>query len=167
MARSASKIMLALAFLIPSLAIADTREEKVAKLIKDMESNDAKTRADAAKEVGNIAAIKVSYAKPAVEPMLKLLKDKDAAVRAAAAESLGKCDEPKQTVKLLMELVKDDKSDSVRVSAATGLGLIGEPAKEAVKTLRETAQAARSDKNMRLAQACQRAIENINGARKK
>lgn len=146
---------------------ADSREEKVAKYIKEMEGGNAKARADAAKEIGNIAAIKVSYAKPAIEPMLKLLKDKEANVRAAAAEALGKVDEPKKTVKPLTELLKDDKEQQVKVSAAVGLGLIGEPAKDAVKVLRDTAQAARQDKNMRLAQACQQAIQNINGARKK
>lgn len=162
-----------MAFLVATLVLAsqatwaDTREEKVAKYIKDMEGGNAKARADAAKEIGNIAAIKASYAKPAIEPMLKLLKDKEASVRAAAAEALGKVDDPKQTVKPLIELLKDDKAENVKVSAAMGLGLIGEPAKEAVKLLRETALAARLDKNMRLAQSCQRAIENINGARKK
>jgi hypothetical protein len=155
------------ALLAPSLTFADSREEKVAKYIKEIESGNAKARADAAKEIGNIAAIKVSYAKPAIEPMLKLLKDKEANVRAAAAEALGKLDEPKKTVKPLIDLVKDDKEQQVKVAAAVGLGLIGEPAKDAVKVLRDTAQAARQDKNMRLAQACQQAIQNINGARKK
>jgi HEAT repeat protein len=156
-----------LALVLAPLAWADSREEKVARYIKDLESSNAKARADAAKEIGNIAAIKASYARPAVEPMLKLLKDKEANVRAAAAEALGKVDSPKDTVKPLMELLKGDEAMIVKVAAATGLGLVGEPAKEAVRLLRETAQAARQDKNMRLAQACQRAIENINGARKK
>jgi len=151
---------------IPTV-LADSREEKVAKYIKEIESGNTKARAEAAKEIGNIAAIKVSYAKPAVEPMLKLLKDKEASVRAAAAEALGKCDEPKKTVKPLTDLLKDDKEQQVKVAAAVGLGLIGEPAKDAIKVLRDTAQAARQDKNMRLAQACQQAIQNINGARKK
>jgi vesicle coat complex subunit len=164
--KSMALVLGALIISVPA-ALADSREEKVAKYIKDIESGNAKARAEAAKEIGNIAAIRVSYAKPAIEPMLKLLKDKEASVRAAAAEALGKCDEPKKTVKPLIDLLKEDKEQQVKVGAAVGLGLIGEPAKDAVKILRETAQAARQDKNMRLAQACQQAIQNINGARKK
>ena len=146
---------------------ADTREEKVAKAIKEMESDVPKKRAEAAEEVGKIAAIRASYGKPAIEPMLKLLKDKEEIVRAAAADALAKVDDPKQTVKPLTDLVKDDKSEKVRIAAANGLGTMGESAKESVKVLRETAEQARKDMKMQLAQACQRALQNINGPRKK
>src|SRR5262245_43438171 len=91
----------------PSVS-ADSREDKVAKAVKDMESKDAKTRASAAEEVGKIAAIKSSYGKPAIDPMLKLLKDKDADVRAAAAEALGKVDDAKKVVEPLTTLLKED-----------------------------------------------------------
>jgi HEAT repeat protein len=148
-------------------AFADTREEKVARAIKDMESEVPKTRAAAAEEVGKIAAVKRAYGKPAIEPMLKLLKDKEEIVRAAAADALAKVDEPKQTVGPLIELVKDDKSEKVKIAAANGLGMMGESAKEGVKVLRETAEQARKDMKMQLAQACQRAIQNINGMKKK
>lgn len=153
--------------MVSPLTWADTREEKVARAIKDMEASGAKTRASAAEEVGKIAAIKVSYAKPAVEPLMKLLKDKEASVRAAAAEALGKVDEPKKVVPALVELLKDEKSDAAKIGAVTGLGLIGESAREAVKVIRPIAEEARKDKNMRLAQACQRALQNINPPRQK
>ncbi len=147
-------------------ALADTREDKVAKAIKDMQSDVPKTRANAAEEVGKIAAIKASYGKPAIEPMLKLLKDKEEIVRAAAVEALAKVDEPKQVVKPLIEVVKDDKAERVRIAAANGLGLMGESAREGVNVLRETAQQARKDMKTQLAQACQRALQNINAGRK-
>lgn len=146
---------------------AQSREEKVARLIKDMDSSDAKTRAVAAEEVGRIAAIRAALGKPALSPMLRLLKDKDADVRAAAAEALGKIDEPKEVVEPLTKLVKDDPSDKVKMHAAIGLGLVGGEARSAVKTLQETARKAREDNKMQLAQSCQRAVEAINGARKK
>jgi HEAT repeat protein len=148
-------------------AFSQSRDEKVARYVRDMDSSDAKTRATACEEVGKLAALRSAYGKPAVEPMLRLLKDKDADVRAAAAESLGKTDEGKKVAEPLTALLKDDKSDKVKLHAAIGLGLVGPEAKDSIKVLRETAQKARADMNMRLAQACQRAIENINGARKK
>jgi hypothetical protein len=148
-------------------AWADTREEKVARAIKEMASDVPKTRAAACEDVGKIAAVKASYGKPAIEPMLKLLKDKEEIVRAAAAEALAKVDAPKETVKPLTDLVKDDKSENVKIAAANGLGLMEDAAKESVKVLRETAEQARKDMKMRLAQACQRAIQNINGGMKK
>ena len=149
------------------VAFADIREDKVAKAIKDMGSDNAKTRASAAEEVGKIAVVKKSYGIPAIEPMLKLLKDKDDNVRAAAADALAKVDEPKQVVKPLIDLVKEDKAEKVRIAAANGLGLLGESAKEGVQVLRQTAEQARKDMKMQLAQACQRALQNINGPRKK
>lgn len=162
-----SILVLSFALIVCSEAIADSREEKVAKAIKDMSSDSAKVRAAAAEEVGKIAAVKKSYGQPAVEPLLKLLKDKVDTVRIAAADALGKVDEPKQTVKPLMELVKDDPSERVKIAAANGLGLMGESARDAVRVLRETAEQARKDMKMQLAQACQRAVQNINGGMKK
>ncbi len=148
------------------VVFADSREDKVANAIKDMASDNAKTRASAAEDIGKIAVIKKSYAIPAIEPMLKLLKDKDDTVREKAAEALAKVDEPKQVVKPLIELVKDDKVEKVRIAAANGLGLMGESAREGVKVLRETAEQARKDMKMQLAQSCQRALQNINAGRK-
>jgi len=148
-------------------AFADTREEQVSRLVRDLDAKDAKTRASAAEEIGKIAAIRASYGKPAVEKMLKMLKDKDASVRGAAAEALGKMDEPKKVVPALLDLLKTEKSDAVKVGAVTGLGLVGESAKEAVRVIRELGQQARMDKNNRLAQACRQAVESIAGARKK
>jgi HEAT repeat protein len=147
--------------------VADTREEQISRHIKDLDAKDTKTRTGAAEEIGKIAAIKATYGKPAVEKMLKTLKDKEAPVRAAAAEAIGKMDEPKKVVPALLELLKTEKNESVKIGAVTGLGLVGEPAKEAVKVIREMGQQARKDKNNRLAQACRQAVENITGARKK
>lgn len=152
---------------LASSSFADTREEKVAKAIKELESDIPKTRAAACEDIGKIAAIRKSYGTPALDPLLKALKDKEEIVRAAAAEALAKIDEPKKTVTPLIEVVKEDKAERVKIAAANGLGLMGNDAREAVKTLRETAEAARKDMKMQLAQACQRAVQNINGGMKK
>jgi HEAT repeat protein len=145
-----------------SPVFAQSRAERVARLIKEMDSPDAKTRAAAAEEVGKMAAVRASDAKPAVEPLLKLLADKEASVRAAAAESLGKVDEPKRAVEPLTKLLLNDPNDNVKAAAAVGLGLMGPAAKESAKALRETARKAQADMKMRLAQACRRALDSIN-----
>lgn len=75
------------ALILATPAVADTREEQVARLVKSLDAKDAKTRASAAEEIGRIAAIRTSYGKPAVEKMLKTIKDKEPSVRAATAEA--------------------------------------------------------------------------------
>ena len=152
----------------PATRAAD-KEEQVAKYIKDLKIGSAKARATAADEIGQIGQIKASYAKPALQPLLDVLNDKDAAVRRAAATALARLDEPKEVVPALAKALKEDKNQQVRVAAAGGLGLMGEASKEAVPTLREVAREARdAGKTAQpLAQACNQAVQQIMGRMKK
>jgi HEAT repeat protein len=149
-------------------ARAASKEEDVAKYVKDLKSGIAKTRATAAEEIGKIGQIKAAYAKPALKPLLAVLADKDAAVREAAATALARLDEPKEAVPALVKLLEDDKDQRVRVAAASGLGLMAEAAKDALPTLREVGKEARDQGRTAqpLAQACGRAVQQITGRTK-
>jgi HEAT repeat protein len=147
---------------------AASKEEEVGKYIKDLKSGIAKTRAAAAEDIGKIGQVKASYAKPALQPLLAVLADKDAAVREAAATALARLDEPKEVVPALTKLLKEDKDQRVRVAAASGLGLMAAAAKDALPTLREVGKEAREKGRTAqpLAQACGRAIQQITGRMK-
>jgi HEAT repeat protein len=152
-----------------TFAPAATKEEQVAKYIKDLKSKDAATRRIAAEEIGKIGQVKASAAKPAVQPLLDVLKDKDDLVREAAATALSRLDEPTEVVPALVKLLKDDRKIRVRVAAANGLGLMGEAAREALPTLREVrqeSQAAGRD-SQPITQATGQAIQEIAGRAKK
>jgi HEAT repeat protein len=157
------------ALLAGGAALAADREEEVAKYVKQLKSKDGKSRAAAAEEIGKVGMIKASYAKPALEPLVEALSDKDAFVRAAAATALARLDEPKTVVPELTKLLKQDKDMRVRVAAAGGLGLMGPASKEAIPTLRQVGQEARSKgkQPQRLAQACMQAIRQITGRNQK
>jgi HEAT repeat protein len=149
-------------------APAATKEEQVAKYVKDLKSKDPVTRRVAAEEIGKIGQVKVSAAKPAVRPLLDMLKDKDDSVREAAATALSRLDEPQDIVPALTKLVKEDKKMKVRVAAANGLGLMGEAARDALAVLREVrmeAMAAGRDQQP-LSQAAGQAIQQIVGHQK-
>jgi HEAT repeat protein len=127
-----------------------TNELKTAK--------DAKTRITALQELGKLAAIMKSYAAEALPDIYKALDDKDAGVRAAAAQCLGACDEPAdKAVPLLVKMLKSDKEESVKIGAAKGLASMGTAAKSAVPTLRDYAK----DKKSPVAKAAKAALKSI------
>src|SRR5271154_3871753 len=68
-----------------SVVLAASREEQVAKYVKDLSSKDAATRKTAAEEIGKIAQVKAATAKPALQPLLDALDDRNGGVREAAA----------------------------------------------------------------------------------
>jgi HEAT repeat protein len=150
-------------FVVP--AAAATKEEEVAKYVKDLKSKDVGTRMTAAEEIGKIAQIKSSVAKPALQPLLDTLKDSSPSVRAAAAVALGRLDEPNEVVPALTKLIKDDKEMTVRVGCARGLGQMGSAAKDAVSTLRDIQKEARSagKSKQQLARATRDALDSIQG----
>jgi HEAT repeat protein len=153
---------------VAALGHAADKEAEVAKYVKELKSASAKTRAAAAEEIGKIGQVKASYAKPAVQPLIDVLKDRDAGVRQAAATALARIDDPKEAVPALEKLLKEDKEQRVRAAAAAGLGLMGEASKESLPTLRKVAQESRSKGKdaQPLAQACNRAIQQITGRTK-
>jgi len=157
-------------FLFAALAVGAGSEEEVQRQIKNLKSNDAMARRDAADAIGKVAQVKVSVAKPALQPLLEALQDSDVKVRSAAAAALSKLDEPSAVVPALIRVLKDDKDNAVRAAAATGLGLIGEPAKEALAPLREIVKELKDGKaedQRRLVRAANEAIRQIQGPRKK
>jgi len=152
--------------MIPAIAVAESKEEQVAKYINDLKNANAKVRATAAEEIGRIGEVKAVYGKPAVKPLLETLGDKEPQVRAAVVTALSKLDEPKEVVPALTKVVKDDKELRVRIAAAQGLGHIGPAAKEALPTLKDIRDAAMKDEKTRqLGQAVARAMQAINGRR--
>jgi vesicle coat complex subunit len=77
-----------------------------------------------------------------VPALIKSLKSKDAKVRIAAADDIGRvgsivASDVKEAIPRLLELLKSDKDDGVRKAAATALGKIDPDPKEAVPALEE------------------------------
>src|SRR5207248_5178623 len=99
----------------PAISAA-TKEEEVAKYVKDLKSKDANARRTAAEEIGKIAQVKASAAKSALPPLLDALKDSNSGVREAAALAVGRLDEPAEGVPALTKLIKEEKGLSVRVA---------------------------------------------------
>jgi HEAT repeat protein len=123
----------------------------------------AKVRITALQELGKLAAVQKSLAADALPDIYKALDDKDAGVRAAAAQCLGQCDEPiEKAVPALLKMLKDDKEDDkVRIGAARGLASMGSSAKEALPALRTIAK--NSDKKSPLGKAAKEAQKAIAG----
>src|SRR5262245_53645051 len=89
-------------------APAATKEEEVARYIKDLKSKDSPVRRNAAEEIGKIAQVKASAAKAALQPLLDALKDSSTSVREAASLAVGRLDEPKDAVPALTKLLKEE-----------------------------------------------------------
>lgn len=146
---------------------AESKDEQMAQHIRNLRSEDAKTRKNAADGIGKIAQVKASIAKPALQPLIESLEDSASTVRAAAASALSKLDEPREAVPALIRVVKDDKDTPVRIAAATGLGLMGESAREAIPALRAVSRDAKTDEQKRLARAAGEAVRQIMGVQRK
>ena len=100
--------------------------------------------------------------------MYKAVEDKDAGVRAAAAEALGKADEPYEKVgDILVKLIKDDKEESVKIAAIKGLTVMGSSAKEALPTIRDVVKETASDKKSKLGLAAKDAQKAISAPGRK
>jgi HEAT repeat protein len=143
-------------------AIAASNEADAKKYTEDLKKGkDAKTKVTALQELGKLAAIQKSLVANALPDIYKGLEDKDASIRAAAAECLGKCDEPiDKAVPALLKILKNDKEDeSVRIGATRGLASMGSGAKEALPTLREIQKNA--DKKSKLGNAAKTAQKAI------
>src|SRR5262249_17751520 len=66
------------------------KKEQVRSLIKLLKNKDAKTRANAAEDLGQVGAIRARDAEPALPALKEALRDKEPNVRRAAAVALGK-----------------------------------------------------------------------------
>jgi HEAT repeat protein len=143
---------------LPSEAQA-SNESNARKYTQELKTGkDAKTKINALNELGKLAAIMKSYVENALPDIYKSLDDKDAGIRAAAAQTLGACDEPaEKAVPALMKVLKDDKEDSAKIGAAKGLTSMGPNAKDAIPLLRMYAD----DKKSAVQQEAQAAIRAI------
>jgi HEAT repeat protein len=132
-------------------------KEDVAKLMKELKKGSAQSRALAADELGHIGAIRAADAKAAVPALVETLKkDKDANVRKAAANALGRMDAGEEAVPALRAALKD-KAPVVRMNAASALGQLGADAKDAEQDL----VAAQKDKDRGVSRAARMALRSI------
>lgn len=114
------------------------KESDVPPLIKKLTNGNAKARAEAAKDLGEIGMVKAAYTKPAIPALLKAAKDdKDNNVRRAALIALGQVDpQPDQAMPVFIAGLKSN-NDQVKIAAAEGVGHLGGNAKEALVELRK------------------------------
>ncbi len=157
-----------LALCVREEVLAGEKDDLAKKYTEDLrKSKDTKVRITALQELGALAQIKKSLAKDALPEIYKAAADKDAGVRAAAAETLGKADEPYDKAgDILVKMLKEDKEESVKIAAAKGLNAMGAAAKDALPALREIVKATKGDKKDKLGIAAQNAVKSIGGTKK-
>ena len=150
-------------------AVANEREDDAKKYTEQLrKGKDVKSKVTALKSLGELAQIKKSLITDALPDVYKAVEDKDAGVRAAAAETLGKADEPYEKVgDILVKLIKEDKDEGVKIGALKGLTAMRESAKDALPAIREVQKATAGDKKSKLGQAAQNAVVAIAGTGKK
>ena len=145
----------------PALAAPKLQEQAEEAKKQLAGASDSKEKIAALERIGEIGQIRITYVKPVVPDVFKLLKDSDAKVRGAAAETLGKLDPDLDEALPALTKLLEDKEDSVKMSAAQGLANIGPKAQPAVKDLRAAMTAAEDDNRLR--GAMRRAIRTITG----
>lgn len=150
-------------------ALAGEKEEDAKKYTEQLrKGKDAKSKIVALRELGTLAQIKKSLIAPALPDVYKATGDKDPGVRAAAAEALGKADEPYEKAgPVLVKLVKEDKDDAVKIGALRGLTAMGQSAKQAVPAVREVVKATAGDKKSKLGIAAKDALKALGVGKKK
>lgn len=144
---------------------ADVKVKDAQKYITELRTTkDNKAKATALTEIGKIGQIQKSAIASAIPDMMKALEDKDAGVRAAAAKAIGMVDpDPKETVPVLVKMMKEDKDEGVKMAAVQGLAAMGEGAKDANGDLRTL---IKSEEKSKLARAAKDALKAINPKKK-
>lgn len=97
----------------------DILEQSVNDLINSLKSDDVKEQKQAAREL-------VDIGKPAVKPILKLLKDQEWKIRWYASEILGEIGDDESVQELIISM--GDENSGVRTKSMLALVEIGEPA---------------------------------------
>jgi HEAT repeat protein len=158
----------ALALCVREEALASEKEEEAKKYTEQLrKGKDAKSKITALQELGNLAQIKKAFITDALPDVYKATQDKDPGVRAAAAEALGKADEPyNKAGEVLVKLIKSDKEDAVKIGALRGLTVMGPGAKDALPTIREVVNATKADKKSKLGGVAKDALKAIGGGKK-
>jgi HEAT repeat protein len=144
-------------------ALAGEKEDMAKRFTDELKKGkDAKVKINALKELGALAQLKKSLVADALPDIYKAAEDKDAGVRAAAAEALGKADEPYDKAgAVLVKLLKEDKDETVKIGALKGLAALGPAAKGALPAIKEATSGA--DKKSNLANAAKMAAQSISG----
>jgi HEAT repeat protein len=150
-------------------ALAGEKEEEAKKYTEQLRrGKDAKSKITALRELGTLAQVKKSFIAAALPDVYKATNDRDAGVRAAAAEALGKADEPYEKAgPVLVKLLKEDKENSVKIGALRGLTAMGTSAKEAAPAIRAVVKANAGDKKSKLGLAAKDALKAVGVGRKK
>jgi len=136
------------------------KKEEVPKYLKMLAATSGKDRALAATMLGKRGALNVADVKDAIEPLKTMVqKDADPGARKAAAGALGQIGpEPKETVPILIEVVKTDKVLDVKLAAVEALTQFGPNAKMALPAIRELAGKVKDKKVAVQLKAAQKAI---------
>jgi HEAT repeat protein len=147
-------------------ALASEKAEEAKKYTEQLrKGKDAKSKIMALQELGTLGQIKKSFIADALPEIYKAVEDKDPGVRAAAAEALGKADEPfEKAGDVLVKILKEDKDDSVKIGALRGLSAMRDSAKDALPAIRDIIKS--SDKKSKLGQAAVVANKAIAGTKK-
>lgn len=153
----------ALFLVVREEALASEKDEEAKKYTEQLrKGKDAKAKITALQELGRLGQIKKSLVADALPDIYKAVEDKDAGVRAAAAEALGKADEPYDKAgEILVKLLKDDKEDSVKIGALRGLAAMRDAAKAALPTIRGIVKDNAGDKKSKLGAAAKDAAKAI------
>jgi hypothetical protein len=116
------------------------KKAKIEDLLKELDSkNSAAVRATALREIGELAAVKLVWAKMALPQMREILdKEKDATLRSAALVCLAKteADVPK-FVPNMMKYLKEDKDYGVQNTALAQIAGYAQDAAPAIAPLQE------------------------------
>ena len=150
-------------------ALASEREEEAKKYTEQLrKSKDAKTKVKALQELGSLAQMKKSLITDALPDVYKAAEDKDAGVRAAAAETLGKADEPySKAGPILVKMLKEEKDEAVKIGALRGLTAMGTTAKDSAPAVREIVKATMGDKKSKLGVAAKDTLKAIGAGKGK
>ncbi len=148
------------------LAGGSPRREDMPKYIKTIsnQSSSAKAKTEAVDMIAKRGAINAKDVEGAIEPLKTLAqKDTDAGVRKSAVHALGSiAPDASETVPLLIEVLKTDKSQDVKFASVAALGQYGPDAKAALPAIRDFGKGL--DKKQQ--QPIQAATRAINGTKK-
>ena len=146
-----------------SIVEADSADDDMSALLKELKSKNASVRAAAAREVGRLGAVRASDAKEAVPLLLNIVKkDTESSTRKAAMEALARIDpDPKDTVPVLLDALKD-KNAAVRQAAAEALGQFPGQSQDIIPVLKETEK----DKNKMVERAAKMSLKNLREQKK-
>jgi HEAT repeat protein len=157
-----SRLFIVILFAFSTSAAWCKDKESLRSLLRELRSADPKARIAALQEIGHRGAVRAADVRSAIPALVDLVqKDKDPAVRRAAASALGQVDpDPEVAVPVLIGALKD-KAAPVRIAAAGALGLFGNAAKEAIPAL----QQLQTDKDKAVARAANMALRSIRAKR--